>query len=142
MCAKLLQSYLNLCDIRLLCPWNSPGKNTGVGCHALLLGIFPTQGLNPRILCLLHCQMGSLPLAPTGKPINAISMMHVNNCYYAKDSSIVRLIYMMFSRIQNAFFKIFTKIDLIYNVVLISNVSQRDSVLYIPFQILFHYRLS
>ena len=29
---------------RLLCPWNSPGKNTGVGCHALLQGIFPTQG--------------------------------------------------------------------------------------------------
>ena len=31
---------------RLLCPWNSPGKNTGVGCHALLQGIFPTQGRN------------------------------------------------------------------------------------------------
>ena len=29
---------------------NSPGKNTGVGCHALLLGIFPTQGLNPGLL--------------------------------------------------------------------------------------------
>ena len=28
---------------RLLCPWDSPGKNTGVGCHALLRGIFPTQ---------------------------------------------------------------------------------------------------
>ena len=34
------------------CPWCSPGKNTGVGCHALLWGIFPTQGLK---LCLLHC---------------------------------------------------------------------------------------
>ena len=29
---------------------NSPGKNTGVGCHALLLGIFLTQGLNPHLL--------------------------------------------------------------------------------------------
>ena len=29
---------------RLLCPWDSPGKNTGVNCHALLQGIFPTQG--------------------------------------------------------------------------------------------------
>ena len=37
---------------RLLCPWDSPGNNTGVGCHALLQGIFPTQGLNPR---LPHC---------------------------------------------------------------------------------------
>ena len=37
---------------RLLCPWDSPGKNAGVGCHALLQGIFPTQGEN---LGLLHC---------------------------------------------------------------------------------------
>ena len=35
---------------RLLCPWDSPGRNTGVGCHALLQGIFPTQGLNPGLL--------------------------------------------------------------------------------------------
>ena len=35
---------------RLLCPWDSPGKNTGVGCHALLQGIFPTQGSNPALL--------------------------------------------------------------------------------------------
>ena len=33
---------------RLLCPWNCLGKNTGVGCHFLLQGIFPTQGSNPR----------------------------------------------------------------------------------------------
>ena len=33
---------------RLLCPWDSPGQNTGVGCHALLQGILPTQGSNPR----------------------------------------------------------------------------------------------
>ena len=39
---------------RLLCPWDSPGKNTGVDCHALLQGIFPTQGSNPGPLSLLH----------------------------------------------------------------------------------------
>ena len=39
---------------QLLCPWDSPGRNTGVGCHFLLQGIFPIQGLNPRLLCLLH----------------------------------------------------------------------------------------
>ena len=38
---------------RLLCLWDSPGKNTGVGCHFLLQGIFPTQGLNLHLLCLL-----------------------------------------------------------------------------------------
>ena len=32
---------------RVLCPWNSPGKNTRVGCHFLLQGIFPTRGSNP-----------------------------------------------------------------------------------------------
>ena len=32
---------------RILCPWNSPGKNTGVGCHSLLQGIFPSQESNP-----------------------------------------------------------------------------------------------
>ena len=35
---------------------DSPGKNTGVGCHALLLGIFLTQGSNPSLLRLLHCR--------------------------------------------------------------------------------------
>ena len=35
---------------RLLCPWDSPGKNTGGGCHALLQGIFPTQGSNLHLL--------------------------------------------------------------------------------------------
>ena len=45
----------------------SPGKNTGVGCHVLLQGIFHTQGLNPHLLHLLHCQTSSLPLALPGK---------------------------------------------------------------------------
>ena len=50
-------SYVCLCVVlwtvtrKLLCPWESPGKTTGVGCHVLLQGIFPTQGSN---LCLLH----------------------------------------------------------------------------------------
>ena len=45
--------------------WDSPGKNTGVGCHALLQGIFPTQGLK---LHLLHGQVHSLPLSHLGSP--------------------------------------------------------------------------
>ena len=49
----------------LLCPWDFPGKNTGVGCHLLLQGIFLTQGSN---LCLLHWQAGSLPLSHLGSP--------------------------------------------------------------------------
>ena len=49
---------------RLLCPWDSPGKSTGVGCHFLLQGIFPTQASNPG---LLHCQADSLPSEPPGR---------------------------------------------------------------------------
>ena len=45
---------------RFLCPWASPGKDTGVGCHAFLQGILLTQGSNPCLLCLLHWQAGSL----------------------------------------------------------------------------------
>ena len=52
-----------------LCPWNSPEKNTGVGSHFLLQGIFPTQGSN--LLRLLHWQAGSLSSEPPGKPINS-----------------------------------------------------------------------
>ena len=41
---------------------DSPGKNTGVGCHALPQGIFPTQGSNPGLWCLLHCRQVLYPL--------------------------------------------------------------------------------
>ena len=37
---------------RLLCHWDSLGKNTGGSCHALLQGIFPSQGSNPCLLCI------------------------------------------------------------------------------------------
>ena len=50
--AKQLQSCLwphGLWPTRLLCPWDSPGKNSWVGCHFLLQGIFPTQESNPHL---------------------------------------------------------------------------------------------
>ena len=60
LCACLAASVMSnslwpyrLWATRFLWPWDSPGKNTGVGCHFLLQGIFPTQGLN---LHLLHCR--------------------------------------------------------------------------------------
>ena len=51
---------------RLLCPWDAPGKNPGVGCHSLLQGIFPTQGLN---LGLLHCRQILYHLNHQGSPL-------------------------------------------------------------------------
>ena len=72
-----LWSY-GLSSARLLCPRDSPGKNTGVGCHVLLQGIFLTQGSNPCLLHLLHWQAGSLPLAPPGKPMLCIHTLFIH----------------------------------------------------------------
>ena len=58
---------------RLLCPWNSPGRNTAVVCHSLLQRIFPTQGLNPRFPC---CRQISLPSEPQG------NIYTLNVCVY------------------------------------------------------------
>ena len=75
MYPKSLQSCPTLCYPMDCSPpgssvhGDSPGRNTGVGCHALLQGIFSTQELYPRLLCLLHWQAGSLPLAPPGKTL-------------------------------------------------------------------------
>ena len=54
--------------ISLHYPWDSPGRNTGVDIHFLLQGIFLTQGLNPCLLTSSVLALGSLPLAPPGKP--------------------------------------------------------------------------
>ena len=65
----------SLCDLMGYSPpgfsvqWDSPSKNTGVGCHALLQGVFPTQGSNPRVSRLLHWKAGSLALVPLGSPL-------------------------------------------------------------------------
>ena len=48
-CPTLWDPMHRLLPTRFLCPWDSPGKNTGVGCHSLLPGIFPTQGSNPGL---------------------------------------------------------------------------------------------
>ena len=61
------QSCPTFCDFMdLLCPWGYPAKNTGVGCHFLLQGIFSTQGSNPCLLPLLRWQAESLPLSQLG----------------------------------------------------------------------------
>ena len=66
-CFSHVQLFVILWTVaaRLLCPWDSPGKNTGVGFHPLHQGVFPTQGL---YLCLLHWQADSLPTEPPSYP--------------------------------------------------------------------------
>ena len=59
----------------LLRSWNFPGKNTGVGCHFLLQRVFVVQGSNP---CLLHWQVGSLPLSHQGSPCESPVVTHIS----------------------------------------------------------------
>ena len=81
---------------RLPCPWNFPGRNTGVDCHFLLQGIFPTQGSNlqadslPLLLLLLSCFSrvrlcnptdGSLPRSPTPGILQARTLEWVAICF-------------------------------------------------------------
>ena len=81
--------------MRLLSPWDSPDKNTGVGCHFLLQGIFPIQESNLPLLRLLHWQAGSLPLAPPRKPDvgffshfkNVLPVLLTSHPGYAQNSS-------------------------------------------------------
>ena len=77
--SEFTQSCLTLCDpmncrpTRLLHPWDFPGKSTGVGCHFLLQGIFPTQELNPG---LRHCRQMLYPLSHQG------SFVHYSQKYF------------------------------------------------------------
>ena len=82
--AESLQACLTLCgpygqdpSPPGSCLWKSSGKNTGVGCHALLQKIFLTQGSNLHILCLLHCGR-FFTTGPPGKPL-AYSSYSINN---------------------------------------------------------------
>ena len=79
-----------------LCSWDFAGKNTGVGCHFLLQGIFPTQGLNPG---LLHCRQMLYHLSHQGSLMrNAgldetqagikMAWRNINNHRYANDTTL------------------------------------------------------
>ena len=79
-----LQSFQNMCSIAKFwptlfdpmdyslpgsfCAWDFPDKNTGVGCHFLLQGIFLTQESNSHLLHRLHCQAEFFATVPPGKP--------------------------------------------------------------------------
>ena len=76
----LCPTLCNLVDCslpRLLCPWDSPGHNTGMDCHSLLQGIFSTQGLNSD---LLHCSQIFYYLSHQGSHSIEVPSHHI--CYY------------------------------------------------------------
>ena len=96
-CCLVPKSYLTLFSTPCFVAhhqWAFPGKNTGVGCLFPLQGIFPTQGSNLCLLCLLHWQVCSLPLGPLGKPqilsyILIIFKVNIGCPYVVQNDSLV-----------------------------------------------------
>ena len=90
------QLCLTLCDLtKLLCSWNSPGKNTGLGSHSLLQRLFLTQGMNMGLLhcrkilyCLTHQDMAYLGTKSLGLP--AIEKEHQGVPFQVDPPSIQR----------------------------------------------------
>jgi len=61
---------------------DSPGKNTAVGCHTLLQGIFPTEGLNPG---LLHCRQILYYLSHQGSPALPSTIINETSMYFKEN---------------------------------------------------------
>ena len=123
----VIQSCLTLGNpTRLLCAWNSAGKNSGVGCHALSRGIFPNQGSN-LVSCidrkiLYHLShWGRLTYCTVR--ISAILIIKSSGNL---DSAFKNLIWFLF----------YNGVQFIYNTVLISSIQQSDSVVHIQISIL------
>ena len=88
-------SHVRLCaphrrqPTRFPCPWDSPGKNTGVVCHFLLQGIFPTQGSNSCLLVscidrwiIYHCTTWEALILTSLSVIDIDSYAFIATCSY------------------------------------------------------------
>jgi len=73
---------------RFHCPWNSPGKNSRMGCHSLLQGIFLTQGSN---LGILHCRQFLYSLSHQGSLKEELYWMLMELHLYVKPSCTISL---------------------------------------------------
>ena len=81
LCCSVVSDSLRshrLQPARLLSPWNFQGKNTAVGCHFLLQGIFLIQGSNSCLACLMHWQADFSPLAPPGKLLDIYRSVYLS----------------------------------------------------------------
>ena len=81
----------------LLCTWDFPGNNTGLGCHFLLQGIFPTQGSN---LCLLCWQADSLPLSHQGSHMCVCVCVSESLCCIAESNTTLQINYTLIKKIK------------------------------------------
>ena len=100
MCACSVASVMSdswqlygLLASRLLCPWDSPGKHTGVGCHAVPQGILPIKGLSLCLLHLLHYSWILLTLSCLGSPIGLLQYIKYSSLYYTAGPCYLSLLY-------------------------------------------------
>ena len=141
-CVSLVtQSCLTLCDhmdcspTRLLCAWDSPGKNSEVACHSLLQGAFWTQGLNSG---LLHWRQIVLPSEPQGKPLRLFTHFKF---LYSANSNKIRQSLPLFSFIKhftsfNNFCFVFSHLQDIYRIWAWRYNAKCKSFLYVSAEIL------
>ena len=97
VCLALLCSH-GLEPARLICPWDFPGKNTGVGCCFLLQGIFTTLGSNLSLLCLLHFRWILYPLSHRRSCFPIQLFKNTSACViisYRSITYLLRFIYML-----------------------------------------------
>ena len=84
---------------RLLCPWDFPGKNPGMGCHFLLQGIFLTQGSNFH---LLHWQVDSLLLSHPESPYESIAGHKSNSVWTGSNATGLWWCWLIFGTYQSS----------------------------------------
>ena len=75
---KLCPTLCNPLDPPGSSPWDSPGKNTGMGCHAVLQGIFPTQGSSQRLLTSLALAGGFFTTSATWEALKTLWFIIIN----------------------------------------------------------------
>ena len=114
---------MDVIAIRLRCPWDFPGKNTGVGCHFLLQGIFPTQVSNPG---LLHCRPMLHRLRHQGRPYLSMPL-NENNIGFTKRRVILEHFYICCR------FSIFLRTKPFYPPV-ISQIKKSEEIFYLKKQ--------
>ena len=88
-CCLVAQSCRTLCDPMDYSPSGSSvhetsQASTGVGCHFLLQGVFPTQGLNPSLLQVSRIVRGIFTAEPPGKPAE---QLHSKNVFHVKHTT-------------------------------------------------------
>ena len=97
---------------RLLCPWNSPGKSTGVGSHSLLQGLVPTQGSNPG---LTHCRQILYNLSHEGSPLLEIQHFY---SFFFKMVNLIILTCILVLKLTSPFLCLLNKMNVIIPLII------------------------